>query len=573
MKHQIQEFLKKEYPDTDSDVFYPPEGFGDYSTNIVFLLAKEQKRNPQEIAQEIIEKLKSKFKKEFEKIEVATGGFINFYLGRDFLIKELKKISGDKKYGFNETMRGKTVMVEYTDPNPFKLFHIGHLMSNIIGETIARLYEASGAKVIRVNYQGDVGLHVAKAILGWEILRNKNINPGPTLSEKMTFLGRCYALGSAGADTPLVWKEFNEKIGFMDSFIKERNKKVEEGRLDYINKVIYDKSDEGINEMYEQGKRWSLDYFKTIYKKLGTKFDDYFYESEAASNGLDIVKKHPDIFTESDGALVFNGEKYGLHTRVFISSKGLPTYEAKELGVNKNKFEKYSPDLSLIITGNEINAYFKVLLKVMELVMPDVAARTRHIGHGMMRLPSGKMSSRTGDVVTADSLIEQVKTKLPGSDVETKEKIAIGAIKYFVLKQSPGHDIIFDFEKSVSIKGDAAPYLQYTYARLASIERKASKAGEFSFESLDKEIEFFLAKKLVRFPEVVIEASENNLPNMLALYLYELANLTNSFYESAPVLSEGNEKIRNARLALVNLTSSVLEKGLNILGIEAPERI
>ncbi len=194
--------------------------------------------------------------------------------------------------------------------------------------------------------------------------------------------------------------------------------------------------------------------------------------------------------------MIFRGEQYGLHTRVFINSQGIPVYEGKELGLNRIKFDLYHPDLSIIITGNEIVDYFKVLMKAMELTIPDVAASTRHVPHGMLRLPSGKMSSRTGDVITAESLLDQVKAKLaervsaradelsPDEREAATEAIAIGAIKYSILKQSPGQDIIFDFDKSLSVEGDSGPYVQYAYARLKSILRKASRSQESGVRNL-----------------------------------------------------------------------------------------
>jgi arginyl-tRNA synthetase len=452
MKTWLKDKIKLYFPEVDFDILIPPaEELGDYSTNIAFKMAETQvpKEKPEEIAKEIIAKLKQdkELINVFEKIEVVRPGFINFYLSNNFLKKSLVDIIKNDKYGFNETMRGKTVMVEYTDPNPFKLFHIGHLMSNTIGESIARLYEASGAKVLRANYQGDVGLHVAKAI--WGMLKQNQESKINNLEKwNMDRIGQAYAAGA---------KAYEEN--------ENARKEIED-----INVKIYDRSDEDINKAYDLGRKLSLDYFETIYKKLGTKFDRYFFESEAADDGLKIVKEHPEVFVESEGAKVFKGERYGLHTRVFVNSQGLPTYEAKELGVNKKKFDQDKLDLSIIITGNEINEYFKVLLKVMELTIPEVAKKTKHISHGMLRLPGGKMSSRTGEIITVELLIKQVKSKLPESETdEIKDKIAISAIKYSILKQSPGRDIIFDFEKSLSVKGDSAPYLQYTYARLRSI--------------------------------------------------------------------------------------------------------
>lgn len=575
----LRQKLAKRFSKLSFDILTPPDDkMGDYSTNLAFALAKKEGKDPIKVGEELAAELSrdKELSDIFEKIEAVKPGFVNFYFKDDFLRKQLKEISGDKNYGCNESMKGKTVMVEYTDPNPFKLFHIGHLMSNAIGESIARLYEASGAKVLRVNYQGDVGLHVAKTI--WALMsfptpeEYKDFIPQEEddLNKKIKILGDRYRFGSGAYDNNIEYK-----------------KQIEE-----INNKIYDRSDAEINKLYDLGKRWSLEYFETVYKKLGTKFDHYFFESEVGADGMDIVKKHPDIFVESDGAVVFKGEDYGLHTRVFISSKGLPTYEAKELGLNKKKFELYSPDLSVIVTGNEIFGYFKVLLKAMELVMPAVAAKTRHVPHGMLRLTTGKMSSRTGDVIIAESLIEQTKSRLPESaapseraspnetgreNTEAREKIAIGAIKYSILKQSPGHDIIFDFEKSLSVKGDSAPYLQYTYARLNNIVSKAKqenyKLQITNYELLNHKLELKLIKQLVKFPNIVLESGEEIAPQKLALYLYELANCANQFYEVIRVLDDENYERRNARLMLVETIAAVLERSLGILGISVLKRI
>ena len=545
IKYWLKQKISEHYPVSDFDVLTPPDDkMGDYSTNLAFTLARANHRNAEEVGTELV----GKFRQDkglgdiFDRIESAQPGFINFYLKEDFLRKQLGEISKDKNYGFNESMKGKTVAVEYTDPNPFKLFHIGHLMSNAIGEAIARLYEASGAKVIRMNWQGDAGLHIAMAVWG--------------MQQGHDYLGPAYAFGA---------KAYNEN--------PESKKEIDE-----INKKIYDQSDPKINELYRKGRQGSLDYFEKIYAQLGTKFDHYFFESEMGPNGLKIVKENSQVFEQSEGAIIFKGEKYGLHTRVFINSQGLPTYESKELGLNAEKFKLYRPDLSIIVTGNEINEYFKVLLKVMELIMPDVASKTTHIGHGMMRLPTGKMSSRTGEIISAESLVEQVESKLPESTpAEGVSKIAIGAIKYSILRQNPGQDIVFDFEKSLSIKVYSGPYLQYTYARLTSILTKSGPTNYqlsiINYQLLDHETELKLMKRLLIFPDVVIESGEETAPHHLALYLYELSNDANRFYESIRILDDENIERRNARLMLVGTVATVLEKGLNILGIEAPEKI
>jgi arginyl-tRNA synthetase len=580
MKEEILKIIKKAVgDDTAIEISVPEEpAFGHYSTNIAMRLAKARNKKPFELAEEFAQQISAAAPPGFfEKVSAAAPGFVNFWLSKKTLQENFQKVSDDEKYGTGGSMKGKTVMVEFTDPNPFKLFHIGHLMSNAIGESLARLYGASGANVLRANYQGDVGLHVAKAIWGMEQEKEKMPAPNADPLIKMTFLGDAYVVGAEAYD----------------------NKPESREAIDTINEKIYLRSDDEINKLYDAGRAWSLAYFETVYARLGTKFDRYFFESEMAKEGIDIVHAHPDIFIASEGATIFPGEKYGLHTRVFISKKGLPTYEAKELGLNKKKFEADHLDLSIIVTGNDIVDYFRVLLKAMELTMPDVASKTRHVPHGLLRLSSGKMASRIGNVITAEELLEQVTDKLREHmssrttlDQPDQELVlwgmAVGAIKYSILKQSPGQDIIFDFEKSLSVEGDSGPYVQYAYARLKSILRKAdggeasganvrsdprSALKENEIVLLDSESELHLMRKIFEFPDVALRAREQNAPSGIVSYVYKLAVASNKFYETTPILKDADEPRRNARLALAATAARTLQAGLALLGIATLEKI
>jgi arginyl-tRNA synthetase len=546
IKQEIQKSIASALGRAEKDVNIekPKNNQADYAFG-VFALAKESGKSLNDVAIVLARQISDENLSGIDKVE-ASGGYVNFFLTADYLQHELLEISKQEHFGRNDSLKGKTIMVEYTDPNPFKLFHIGHLMSNTIGEAIARLYNASGAKVLRVNYQGDVGMHVAKAI--WAM-------------QNGSAFGEAYTVGS---------KAFEE-----DEKAKED--------ITAINDAIYKKSDKDINKLYDAGRAVSLAYFEKEYKRLGTKFDHYFFESEVAEDGVKLVEKHPDVFKESQGAVVFEGEPYGLHTRVFINSKGLPTYEAKELALNKKKFDEFQPDLSVIVTANEVNEYFKVLLQVMKVMvqtLPGVAEKTKHIGHGMMRLPSGKMSSRTGQVITADAFIEQTKTALKEResgeiDDTTREAIAVGAIKYSILKQSPGRDIIFDFDKSLAVKGDSGPYLQYTYARLKAILAKAGESADIKPDTAElvQESELALIKHFLEFPEAIRESCELIAPQRLALYVFELANLANSFYEKVYILNDEDTARMSARLLLTRIASEILAHGLSALGIKTPERI
>ncbi len=583
MKQQIETLLNTILPGANAVVeVQAKEEFGHYTTAVAMRLAKEAKQNPRAVAEDIAAKLQAAAPARFfAKIEVAGPGFINMWIADEAVRAEFGKIAAEAEFGSAELLKGKRIMIEYTDPNPFKQFHIGHFMTNVIGESLARIHEAVGAEVLRVNYQGDVGLHVASSL--WGMLQTAAEMPAETapLAEKTAYLGRAYALGAtAYKENPAAKAE-----------------------IDAINKKTYDRSDSALNDLYDTGRRWSLEYFETLYARLGTKFVHYFFESEMAPEGVAIVKAHPGIFPESQGAVIFPGEQYGLHTRVFINKLGLPTYEAKELALNKKKFELYHPDLSIISTANEINEYFKVLLKAMELILPEVAAKTKHIGHGMLKLPGGKMSSRTGKVIVAAEFLEDIKAMVgekikdregiaPEETENIKEQVALAAIRYSILRQGFGNDIIFDIEKSVAFHGDSGPYLQYTYARLKRVLLKAAEAGILSspdattaasgtataanlavLASLTTEHELRLMRKLFEFPDEVQKSAAELQTNNLAAYLFELANLANRFYEDEQILNDENADRRAARLMLAATAARILKKGMHLLGMNALDSI
>lgn len=538
---------------------------GDYSTNVAMVVAKGVNQNPKELAEKIkTEILRLNVDKNIEKVEVAGFGFINFYLSRKFFSENVEEIVNQgENVGKNQNKSGQKIMVEYTDPNPFKPFHIGHLMTNAIGESIARILEHSGALVSRANYQGDVGLHVAKAIYG--LLENEKLqNKLVSNTLQSANIGKAYAEGSLSYET-------DEKI---------------KKEIDEINKKIYDRSDEKINKIYEWGFDVTMEAFEDLYKMLGTKFKFYFLESAMADIGRGIVNDNMiKVFEESDGAIVFKAEKHDpkLHTRVFITSQGLPTYETKELGLTEEKFKTDpSMDLSIMITANEQADYMRVVAKAISLINKEHAEKMKHITHGMMRFASGKMGSRKGNTITGESLINDacfaILKKIEDRDilVAEKEKIAtevgIAAVKYSILKQSTGGDIIYDFEKSISFEGDSGPYLQYSYARANSVLKKAQKENILpDFEIVPDEI-FEVEKLLYKFREVVLRSGEEYEPHFIANYLIEVARAYNSFYANTIIINK-EDKTSSYKVALTYAFSFVIKTGLHLLGIKAPEKM
>lgn len=514
------------------------EKFGDLTTNVAMIAFSQSKElsdksqvkfgSPRQLAEAIVKQISNSksqitntkddsqsksildFFKNITKTEVAGPGFINFTLSEHFLLDQLdleERLSSTNNLQSAKPEEKKRVMVEFTDPNPFKEFHLGHLYSNIVGESLARLMEAGGAVVRRVCYQGDVGMHVAKSIYGLilklEVQNSKSdaksnfqktkskleTLESKSLKDRVKLLGEAYALGSkAYTDDP----EAQDEIKSLNAhvFAAAQARMVEEegwqAQVDYaqIAKIDTDKL-EMVDLLYRYGRRWSLEAFEQIYQRLGTKFEAYYFESEMSEYGLKLIKQHMDqVFVESKGAVIFPGSQHGVHDRVFVNSLGLPTYEAKELGLAPKKYQDWPYDLSIIVTGNEINDYFKVLLAAMGLVYPEIGQKTKHFGHGMLRLPEGKMSSRTGNVLTGESIINEAVARvkvildesesLPATDrSEVAEKIGLAAVKFALLRGNIGSDVIFDFDQSISFSGNSGPYVQYTFARCMSLLRKS----------------------------------------------------------------------------------------------------
>jgi len=514
---------------------------GDYTTNVAMMYAKELGRNPLELALEIKEDIVASDIRHIKRIDVIKPGFINFFMDEKYFNTEISKPMVAEVY------KGQKFFIEHTQPNPFKEFHIGHLMNNAIGESITRIVSANGAEVKTATYHGDKGLHVAKAV--WAMQH------GSSLTE-------AYAKG---------YKVFEESEDIKKEIID-------------INKKIYDGSDLTINKIYEAGREESLKYFQSIYKRLDSKFDlGMFFESTSGEIGTELVKRNIGKVFEvgENGAIIFKGENFGLHTRVFLNSEGLPTYEAKEVGLAEMKKDLFDYDISITITANEQDAFFKVVEVAIGQVFPELNGKLKHLSHGMLRLPSGKMSSRTGDVITAISLIDQVKEKViekisdrDFSDAEKNEiaeVVAVGAIKYSILRQAIGGDIVFDFDKSLSFEGDSGPYLQYSVVRANSILNKVVDKLSNTTDIPENWQTTNLERLLERFPSVVEKAGLEYAPHYLVTYLTELAGEFNSFYANGKIISDESDS--KYKISLVQRFSSTMSQGLYLIGIKVPNRM
>jgi arginyl-tRNA synthetase len=618
---------------------------GDYATNAAMIASKALGKPPREIALQVVSKFEmwkkacgaqlkdqtshkedqttsypasiKQLLQDVDRLEVAGPGFINIFLSEAKMstqaVSLLKNENGVKSG--KKTPDAPKVFVEYTDPNPFKELHIGHLYSNSVGESLARLYAEVGCDVRRADYFGDVGMHVAKSIWGMmhrvddekkSIAEWVSEMEGKTLIERSATLGRCYAAGSAAYETSAEEKEVMKDINYY-VYIAGQDYMVHTmgwtPHIDYrtyvtMNEETYEK----VKALYFAGKSWSMEYFKSIFHHMGTEFDYYFPESIVGETGYQIVQKglETGIFEKSDGSVIYRGDLEGLHTRVFVNSLGLPTYEAKELGLAVYKHEQFPYDLSIVVTGKEIDDYFDVLMSALSKIRPDLSKITKHIGHGMVRLTSGKMSSRTGQVITGLSLLgeaeEQIQLVMDQSKMNyTKEELsevskilAVAAIKYSFLRVSVPNDITFDFKTSININGDSGPYLIYTYARCKSVMRKAEESG-YRSSVLDQKNsvlpetvtddprstthdlnteERALARHLMYFPEIVGDATKQFSPSILCLYLNQLASLFNALYGKHQILTE---QLPNPKSKILNNDQISYNKE-NIVGIGFSEK-
>jgi arginyl-tRNA synthetase len=578
--------------------------FGDFSTNIALttfsaLGKNSQFSSPRDLAVAIVEQFKTDIPEAIKSVQVDGPGFINIHLTDTYLVQAAQAIIDQSEtYGHSNVLKSQKIVIEFTDPNPFKDFHIGHLYTNTVGESIARLKESQGATVWRADYFGDVGMHVAKSI--WGLIQSMSDNKltlkqlsTKSIDERISYLGKAYARGATAYKDDSVVANTIKQINFLVYHCAQElhvNTESWQPIIDYQSFLQDHSLDQAqIFELYQAGRSWSLEYFDSIYERVGMKYDGYYPESKMGEYGYQIVKSHLNSVFEvgENGAIIFPGSKFGLHDRVFINSLGLPTYEAKELGLAPAKYRDFKYDQSLVITGNEINEYFKVLLKAMQMINPKLGESTLHIGHGMVRLPEGKMSSRTGNIIRGVWLLDEAKAKIAGiignkypqnETDDLAEQVGQAAIKYAFLKQGIGEDIAFDLDTSISFEGDSGPYLQYTYARCYSVLKKSSVKLQESIksETLNSE-EKGVFQLLPRFPEVVAGAAQSNSPHEICTYLISLAKNYNTFYNKHTILGTKKSLLppvtQSKRLVLTAATAQVIKNGLWLLGIHAPSKM
>ncbi|MFH0832908.1 MAG: arginine--tRNA ligase [Candidatus Aenigmatarchaeota archaeon] len=526
----------------------PPKEIGADLAFPCFSLAKKMQKNPVEIAKEIVKPITGEimFSELIKRVE-ASGPYINFYadwnkLGR-FVIKQ---ILNDKERYCKGDKKGK-VMIEFCHANTHKAFHVGHVRNICIGESLSRIMEHNGYTVIRANYQGDIGMHVAKCLWGLQNLKLKK----PKNMSNGVWLGIVYA-------------KANKRI--------EGSKKLEEE----VNKISSDlyKSSKKLMKLWKKTRQWSLDYFGNVYKDFGVKFDKLYFESKVFERGMKIAKSllRKKIAMMSEGAMIVDLRGYDLGVFIILKSNEDPLYSTKDLGLAELEF-KEKPDRCVHVVGSEQKLYFQQLFKTFEMINKNWAEKSHHLAYELVMLKSGKMSSREGSVVLYDDLRDdgtakaekEIRKRKVGKANVAKD-IALSAIKYSMLSRDNNKTILFDWSDVLNFEGDSGPYLQYTYARARSILRKSRK--KYRVGAYDKEMA--IVKKLSMFSDVIKKSAEDMKPNYLANYLFELATAFNEFYQHRKVIGSDREE---ELLALVDAVSIILKNGLNLLGIRALEKM
>jgi arginyl-tRNA synthetase len=559
MKQQLTDVIKQVVVDlyglnVDIELTRPDEQFGDYTTNVALQLSKKLSKSPREIAEAIAAKLTNQNSELIEGVSVAGLGFINLKL----TIKALLQLVDTSPA---KLLENQVVVTEYGDPNPFKILHAGHLYTAIVGDAIANLLEQAGAEVHRVNFGGDIGMHVAKSI--WSIIRSLNgENPDGLDSieqdKRSEWLSGCYVEGNQAYED-----DENAKQEIM-----EYNRRLYE----IINNSDHDSA---LAQIYWTCRQWSYDYFDYFYNRIGVNFEKYYPESEILDISLQTVRQNiPNVYQESEGAIIFDGDKYGLYANVFINSQGQPTYAAKDVGLVFKKWEDYHFSKSIIITGADQQDYLKVVYKSIEQYRPDLTKDSTHLTHGIIKMAGGvKMSSRLGNILKATDMLDAASEANKARGDEEDVRVTVGAVKYALLKQRIGGDIIYDPTESVSIEGNSGPYLQYAHARAKNIVSKAgqNESGfDLSTATDFNEDERSLLRKISEYAEVIDQATLELKPHHICTYIYELAQNFNRFYEHNRVIDDPRQQLR---LKLVGLYSDRLSKGLMLIGIAAPDKM
>lgn len=601
----LKDAIKSQYGDVELpplSLGLPPQvELGDFTFG-VFPLAKPLRKGPPIIAKELAAKV---CHPALSKVE-AVGPYLNLTVFPDVLFKCLIQsiANPERVYGHNASGGGQTVMVEYSSPNTNKPLHIGHLRNNLLGFSVSRLLEANGYKVVKACLVNDRGIHICKSMLGYQ-----RFFAGQTPESRQQkgdhFVGDIYVAYEKAlkAEKESIAAQLSVDGPHGKALSGEALEKAVDERSTLVAETKemlrqWEAGDEGIRALWRTMNGWVYDGFEKSYRAMGVSFDQYYYESELYQKGREKVLealKAGMVTKRPDGAVVIDLSAENLDPKVLLRSDGTSLYITQDIGVALQKWEDHQPKRSLYVIANEQDHQMRVLFIILKRMGYAWAEGCYHLSYGMVYLPEGRMKSREGKVVDADDLMAELyaeaRQELEKRQADSEEKLSeeelharahavgMGGVKFFFLKINPRKDFVFNPAESIQFQGDTGPYIQYTHARIRSILRKASAQGHAPAAPLDAVAmktlgnleERALARTLIDFPRVVAEAGEKMLPSSIASYLLEVAAAFNKFYHEHQVLRAADEATLRARLALSSATAQVLNSGLTLLGIVAPE--
>ena len=553
-------------------------------TLVVFPLLRSSKKSPEQTAQIIGESLtnSSDLVDSFNVVK----GFLNLVITPTYWLNFLQEIRSNETFGYATPNSSGKDMVEYSSPNTNKPLHLGHLRNNFLGNSVARILEANGKEVVKVQIINDRGIHICKSMLAWQKFGNGE-TPESSGLKGDKLVGNYYVKFD---------QEFKKEVEQLkNSGVEEGQAKKEAPLMLEAQEMLrkWENDDAAVRALWSKMNQWVYDGFSGTYKTMGVEFDKLYYESETYLLGKEQVIKHESsdlLYRKEDGSIWINLEAEGLDNKLLLRSDGTSVYMTQDIGTAIVREEEFHCDNYYYVVGNEQDYHFNVLAVILQKMGYTWANGIQHLSYGMVDLPSGKMKSREGTVVDADDLMEEMRltaketseglgklNEMSDEEQSTLFKmIGMGALKYFILKVDPKKRMLFDPQESVDFNGNTGPFIQYAYARIQSILRKVavdSKTNELSASLMCQE-DLETIKKIHEFPNILKEAGEAKSPAIIANYIYDLVKTFNHFYQNTPpIVREENEPLKQFRLLICSKTGELIKNGMNLLGIEVPNQM